>query len=385
MATVTLNDASTTKSSSRFSIATSATGRPAIPNAWLSVPPAFWWGAEIYSDGRVAMTIDTSQSSFDAGRDDLTDAVESGLRLRFASGGRAVTVAGPTAPGTTRADASEPYTYAPANAADVVAFFNAVAGSAAASATMKYPGPPTLPNVRPQTVVQGGSFVLPAHAGGAGAVVLSVAGLAGLAIDQATRRVTVPLDAAVGPHAITYTATDEDGADWAASRQFQLTVEQRDLMPAFAAIPEQRAAINTPFSLDLSNFASGGDGALTYALANNPAWLDVDQATGIASGTPADVAPPVAVRATVTDADGDSASVQFNLAVGAWKRLGRLGGTAWHDFEGLPRGGVGSVGDYAISRNTGTVWKKILTTGNVEEWVRIYAPPVVYDTPLVFP
>ena len=92
----------------------------------------------------------------------------------------------------------------------------------------------------------------------------------------------------------------------------------QDLTPSFGTETianrgvVQNAAI-APFALPE---ASGGDGTLSYALAPTlPAGLSLDMATRTVSGTPTALQAATSYSWTVTDADGDSASLNFTMQV----------------------------------------------------------------------
>ncbi|HSC13875.1 MAG TPA: Ig-like domain-containing protein [Gammaproteobacteria bacterium] len=129
-----------------------------------------------------------------------------------------------------------------------------------------------------------------------------------------------PGDDDVGAHDVTMSVTD--GIAAAVSVQFRITVEDVDIPPSIAAIPEQTATEGTPFDLDLTSFVRDDDtpaGSLTYAHTSGlPAGLSLS-AAGRISGTPQLGASGAhTVRFTVADAANTGARApagQFRLVV----------------------------------------------------------------------
>ena len=169
------------------------------------------------------------------------------------------------------------------------------------------------------------SETLPAASGGDGALTYAITPQlpAGLTFDPATRQLAgtpaVPLPATL----YAYTATDSDatGPD-SASLTFTITVEA-DLVPAFqqAAIADKTYVQNRAILSETLPAASGGDGALTYAITPQlPAGLTFDPATRQLAGTPAVPLPATLYAYTATDSDTtgpDSASLTFTITVEA--------------------------------------------------------------------
>ena len=168
------------------------------------------------------------------------------------------------------------------------------------------------------------AVTLPEASGGDGALTyaLSPALPAGLSFDAATRTISgTPAEASAATY--TWTATDADAADPdSASLIFTLAVAA-DLSPGFggATVAAQSFVQNSPVEAVTLPEASGGDGALTYALSPAlPAGLSFDAATRTISGTPAEASETATYTWTATDADAadpDSASLIFTLAVAA--------------------------------------------------------------------
>ena len=151
-------------------------------------------------------------------------------------------------------------------------------------------------------------------------------GLTFTVVTFSTRAITGTPAAATATTTYTLTATDND--DNAAPSDtdtltFTITVEV-DATPTFAAgvtIPDQtymQGTAITPLTLPT---ATGGNGALTYALTGNtlPPGLTFDAATGVISGTSTDTRSVALVfHWMVTDADNNEAtddSVRLSFAV----------------------------------------------------------------------
>ena len=133
-----------------------------------------------------------------------------------------------------------------------------------------------------------------------------------------------PLNANVGTLALTVTATDSAGASAATS--FQLTISNSNDTPVVVTpISDTSAAEDAAFSYDVSaSFADDdsihGD-TFTYVATQSdgsplPAWLSLDSATGILSGTPlnADVG-ALTIEVTAVDAAGAGAASGFQLTI----------------------------------------------------------------------
>ena len=165
------------------------------------------------------------------------------------------------------------------------------------------------------------ALTLPTATGGDGALTytLSPALPAGVARDAVSHEVagapTVTMDETV----YTWTATDTDGD--AASLTFRVSVVE-DLAPTFgdAAIPDRAWTRNTAISVLTLPTATGGDGALTYALSPAlPAGVARDAVSHEIAGAPTVTMDETVYTWTVTDADGDTASLTFALEV--WPRI----------------------------------------------------------------
>ena len=159
--------------------------------------------------------------------------------------------------------------------------------------------------------------VLPAASGGDGALSYALAPALpqGLSFDAATRVLSGTPAAEAAPALYTYTATDEDGDT--ANLTFTLAVAA-DLRPAFeagATLPDlsyEQGTLIEPLALPA---ATGGDAPLRYALQPAlPQGMNFDAATRVLSGTPETRMKAARYTYTVTDADGDSASLHFRLA-----------------------------------------------------------------------
>ena len=167
------------------------------------------------------------------------------------------------------------------------------------------------------------SETLPAASGGDGALTYAITPQlpAGLTFDPATRRLAGTPAIALPATLYTYSATDSDatGPD-SAALSFTITVAA-DLVPVFeqAGIADKSYVQNRAIGSETLPAASGGDGALTYAITPQlPAGITFDAATRRLSGAPAAPQPPVLYTYIATDSDAtglDSAALSFTITV----------------------------------------------------------------------
>ncbi len=160
-------------------------------------------------------------------------------------------------------------------------------------------------------------FMLPTATGGNGALSysLSPALPAGVTRNAATRQISGTPTASSTSTPYTWTVEDADGDT--ASLTFNIEV---DAIPSFGdqTISNKNWGQNlqiTPFDLPE---ATGGDGALTYQLSPAlPAGLTMRTTSTPyrVSGTPESPLSPAQFTWTVTDADGDTASLQFSITI----------------------------------------------------------------------
>ena len=163
------------------------------------------------------------------------------------------------------------------------------------------------------------TLTLPAATGGDTPVTygLSPALPAGLAFDAATRTLsgTPTMEAAAAT--FTYTATDADGET--ASLTFTIAVGSApSAMPSFGseAVSAQDYVAGEAIATLTLPAATGGDAPVTYGLSPVlPAGLAFDAATRTLSGTPTMEAAAATFTYTATDADGETASLAFTIAV----------------------------------------------------------------------
>ncbi len=187
--------------------------------------------------------------------------------------------------------------------------------------------------VPPQRYVQGleiDPLALPAATSGDGPLVYALApalpkGLEYTAPADATSggalagTPTAPAQAA----AWTLTATDADGDTATLTFTIEVAPDVSNLMPSFgdAQVPPQRYVQGLEIDPLVLPAATGGDGPLTYALApalpEGLAYTAPTDATsgGTLAGTPAVPAQAAAWTLTATDADGDTATLTFDIEV----------------------------------------------------------------------
>ena len=160
------------------------------------------------------------------------------------------------------------------------------------------------------------AFTLPSATGGDGALTheLAPALPEGVARDPVTREVSGTPTVSAERTIHTWRARDADGD--VAELTFAVTVAP-DRMPEFAdGVAAQRYRVGVPI-VDLAlPAATGGDGALRYALAPEPpGGLRFDAATRELSGTPTEAMGATEYRLTATDEDGDAAALSFEIEV----------------------------------------------------------------------
>ncbi len=161
------------------------------------------------------------------------------------------------------------------------------------------------------------AFTLPKATGGNGALsyALTPAPPAGLTLDMATRTVSGTPTALRSARTWSWTATDRDGDR--ATVRFTLRVEA-DGTPSFASetVADRTLSRNKAMPALTLPEATGGNGALGYALTPDlPAGLALDMATRTISGAPTALQAATSYSWIATDAEGDSASLSFAIAV----------------------------------------------------------------------
>ncbi len=111
-----------------------------------------------------------------------------------------------------------------------------------------------------------------------------------------------------GTTSVVYTATDEDGDK--VHKTFDIVVY---LKPSLTDVSDVMATKDAVFTLDLPD-VEGGRRPFNFTASPRPAGLDFIESSRTITGTPTTVE-EVDVTYTVTDADGDSASVEFKISV----------------------------------------------------------------------
>ncbi|MYD42322.1 MAG: hypothetical protein F4W90_00350 [Gammaproteobacteria bacterium] len=159
-------------------------------------------------------------------------------------------------------------------------------------------------------------FTLPTAMGGNGALTYDLSPNLpnGISIDTRTFEIAgTPLEP-LAMSRFDWSVTDADGDSVAL--HFYLTVDQ-DEQPLFTAQVADRLFIaETPIRpIQLPN-ATSGNGELSYTLTPSPGnGLSFDASTATIAGTPLDEAPNQSFTWTVTDIDGDSTSLMFDILV----------------------------------------------------------------------
>ena len=160
-------------------------------------------------------------------------------------------------------------------------------------------------------------LTLPPATGGDGELVYAVTPALpdGLVFDAATRVLSGAPTMASATRSYALTATDVDGD--AATLSFTITVAM-DNQPSFgtATIPDQEYRAESDIEPLTLPVATGGDGALAYAVTPAlPGGLVFDAATRVLSGAPTTASVARSYALTATDEDGDAATLSFRITV----------------------------------------------------------------------
>ena len=206
----------------------------------------------------------------------------------------------------------------------------ALTGTATITVNVNLAAPDISPSVPTLTATQ---FVaippitIDASAGGAVASYSISPNLpAGLSIDTDTGEISGTPTAVAGEQIYTITATNTTGTDTASVTITVNAAAVADTAPSFAqgaSIADQTHTVNTMITALTLPEASGGNGALTYALTPAlPAGLSFNANTRTLAGTPTMAASMQTYTYTVIDNDaniagGDSASLMFTITVNA--------------------------------------------------------------------
>ena len=163
-------------------------------------------------------------------------------------------------------------------------------------------------------------LTLPAATGGNGGLSyrLVPAPPAGLTLDPIQRRLEGTPTAATPERLYAWQAEDIEGDRQSLYFRMQVVpVAADDLVPRFSAtVPDQRYVQHTAIEPLALPAASGGDGALSYALTPAlRAGLNFDAASRNLYGTPTEVREAATWTLSATDADGDRAELAFSVSV----------------------------------------------------------------------
>ena len=147
----------------------------------------------------------------------------------------------------------------------------------------------------------------------------------GLTLNAAARTITGTPTAASPLQNFAWAARDADDDMNTSDRAlliFSITVSAAtvDAIPAFAngeTIPTQDFTVGVPIMPLTLPRATGGDGALTYTITPAIPGLTLNPTTGVLTGTPTTAATLATYRYTVTDMDGDTATITFRITIEA--------------------------------------------------------------------
>ncbi len=172
-----------------------------------------------------------------------------------------------------------------------------------------------------------GAYVeLPAATGGNGTLAYTLEGAggadlpAGLTFAAATRRIAGTPSVETAAAAYTYTATDSDGDTATRTVVIRVVANQTVSFGSATVAPQTYMQGSSIPALTLPE-AQGGDGALGYTLPGLPAGLtytppgSTDHHGGTLAGAPQMVQAAATYTLTATDADGDTATLDFTIAV----------------------------------------------------------------------
>ena len=206
----------------------------------------------------------------------------------------------------------------------------ALTGTATITVNVNLAAPDISPSVPTLTATQAVAIppiTIDASAGGAVASYSISPNLpAGLSIDPGTGEISGTPTAVAGEQTYTITAANTTGTDTASVTITVNAAAVADTAPSFAqgaSIADQTHTVNTMITALTLPEASGGNGALTYALTPAlPAGLSFNANTRTLAGTPTMAASMQTYTYTVIDNDaniagGDSASLMFTITVNA--------------------------------------------------------------------
>ncbi len=236
-----------------------------------------------------------------------------------------------------------------------------------------------------------GTLRLPAATGGNAPLTYSLTPTlpTGLTFNPTARTITGTPTATLGSTTFTYTATDANGDT--ATLTFDIEVAA-DLTPAFAsstAIPAQSWTEGTAIGTLRLPAATGGNAPLTYSLTPTlPTGLTFNPTARTITGTPTATLGSTTFTYTATDANGDTATLTFDIEVAA-SMVVAAPVVRYVTFHNSPASGdtyrqgerieVMAVFDIAVVV-TGAP-RLELTIGSDKRYAAYYNPPGSDDTP----
>jgi hypothetical protein len=117
--------------------------------------------------------------------------------------------------------------------------------------------------------------------------------------------------------AVLATACGGGGGDASTGQQTTPPPSSGNHNPTISGTPPVSATVGQAYSYKVSASDSDGD-TLTYSVANQPAWMSINSATGQISGTPTATGTFPNITISVSDGKGGSASLKaFSVAVAA--------------------------------------------------------------------
>jgi hypothetical protein len=147
--------------------------------------------------------------------------------------------------------------------------------------------------------------------------------------------------------------------------------------PTISGTPVTSAQVGQAYSFQVTGADSDAGDTLTYSVANNPAWLTINSATGKLTGTPGanDVGTAAGIKVTVSDGKATADLAAFSIAVAAASGGGTTTGSAVLNWTPPTMNTDGStltnLGGYKVlyGRSAGQLDQSIaITNPSVSTW-----------------
>lgn len=99
-----------------------------------------------------------------------------------------------------------------------------------------------------------------------------------------------------------------------------------NVAPTLTGTPPSAATVGVPYTFQPAAGDANGD-ALTFSIANKPAWANFNASSGALTGTPTAVGTFSGIAITVSDGSATAALAQFSIAVSSTNRAPSIAGT----------------------------------------------------------